>query len=278
MNKRIMGFLVGAIGLAGATTLSLSGASCSQPAIACVVGHGSFYARYTLISSTGTGCDQLKGDEVGFSTYLAPNADKSLADYDNRSIAVQSLELGSLRQQWEVLQGPDNYDRENNKAYAFGKYSSAPDDNNICYAGGAGGTPALAPAELNLPEVTTMDDEGNMETEPARHVRQEWKNIRVYVTADAPGTQAVGEMTYEDVLLGCSATYSFIALYPAHYCGVDHDGDAATDDVPSEDECNPKADPSKGRVFGSGINPDFKVRCDPEVLYCVLADKSLAAP
>jgi len=276
MNKRIMGFLVGALGLAGTTTLALSGASCSQPSISCVVGHGAFYARYTLISSTGTGCDQLTGDEIGMSTFLAPNADKSLANYDARSLAVQSSTLGGLRQEWEGLLGSE-YDRETNKAYGFGPYSSKPDDRNLCYAGGANGTAALAPAELDLPEVMTMDEDGNPVTVPAQHVRQEWKNIRVYVTADVPGTQAVGEMTYEDVLAGCSATYSFVALYPAVYCGVDHDDDPMTPDAVDEDACNPKADPAKGRVFGSGINPDFKVRCDPEVLYCVLADKALPA-
>jgi hypothetical protein len=277
MNKRIMGFVVSAVGLAGAITLSLSGASCSQPAISCVVGHGAFYARYTLISSTGTGCDKLLGDDIGMSTFLAPNADKSLANYDARSLAVQSSTLGQLRQEWEVLQGTD-FDRKANKAFALGQYSSAPDDDDICYAGGANKTPALSVAELNLPEVMTEDKDGNPVTVPAQHVRQEWRNIRVYVTAGAPGTQAVGEMTYEDVLAGCSATYSFIALYPSVYCGADKDKNPMTPDVVDEDACNPKADPSKGRVFGSGINPDFKVRCDPEVLHCVLADKSLAAP
>lgn len=275
MNKRIMRFLVGAAGLAGATVLSLAGASCSQPSISCVVGHGAFYARYTLVSQTGTGCGDLTGDDIGMSTYLAPNADKSLANYDSRSLAVQSSLLGDLRQTWEGLQGPD-YDVVNNKAYAFGAYTSKPDDGNICYAGGANGTAALVPAELNLPEVTVTEDDGTMTTTPAQHVRQEWKNIRVYVTADVPGTQAVGEMTYEDVTAGCSATYTFVALYPSVYCGLDDDEDPMTPDIVDEEACNPVADPSKGRVFGSGINPDFKVRCDPQVLHCVLADKSLA--
>lgn len=279
MKKRIMGLLVGAVGIAGGTALALSGVSCSQPSISCVVGHGAFYARYELVSSTGMGCEGVLGDEIGMSTFLAPNADKSLADYNARSIAIQSSTLGTVLQDSEALGVPDTA----NKAYAFGMYSSTPDDKNICYAGGANGMAALSVAEQNIPEVMTEDDEGNPVTIPAQHLRQTWRNIKVYVTAGAPGTQAVGEMVYEDVIAGCSATYRFNALYPSVYCGmeVDADGDPETTDditeVASDDLCNPKADPSKGRVFGSGINPDFKVRCDPEVLHCVLAEPSKAA-
>jgi hypothetical protein len=39
---------------------------------------------------------------------------------------------------------------------------------------------------------------------------------------------------------------------------------------PDQTLCDPKADPASGRVFGSGINPDFKTVCHPEYVHCVL--------
>jgi hypothetical protein len=39
---------------------------------------------------------------------------------------------------------------------------------------------------------------------------------------------------------------------------------------PDQTLCDPKADPASGRVFGSGINPDFKTVCHPEYIHCVL--------
>jgi hypothetical protein len=61
---------------------------------------------------------------------------------------------------------------------------------------------------------------------------------------------------------------------------ADDDGKAGPD-VDVDDEvvlsydaddanCDPKADPAAGRVFGSGINPDFTTFCHPELLHCML--------
>jgi len=41
---------------------------------------------------------------------------------------------------------------------------------------------------------------------------------------------------------------------------------------PDNAACDPKADPASGRVFGSGINPDFQVYCHPEYVHCVLKE------
>jgi len=41
---------------------------------------------------------------------------------------------------------------------------------------------------------------------------------------------------------------------------------------PDNAACDPKADPANGRVFGSGINPDFKTYCHPEYVHCVLQE------
>jgi len=277
MKHRIHGLLAGAMGLASAAFFALSGASCSQPAIQCVAGHGPFYAKYELVGGDAA-CLGLDGEEIGLSTFLAPNADGSLADYSKRTIAIQSTTMGDLVRDREGA-GFTLSERED-KAYAYGDYTTDPDANNICYAGGANGTAALAAADVNIPEFDTgeVDDMGNPVLLPAVHLRQEWKNIKVYVTAGVPGTQAVGEMHFEDVLAGCQADYKFVALFPAVFCGaeVDTDGDGEPDSyAPDDTLCLPDPDPAVGRVFGSGINPDFETTCDPDLLYCVLTSAPL---
>lgn len=277
MRHRISGFLAGVAGLASAAFFALSGASCSQPAIQCVAGHGPFIAQYKLVSGTGS-CAELKGEEIGLSTFLAPNADKTLADYSKRTIAIQSTTFGDIFGTYNG--GVDNADMttpaitDDEKPYAIGTYTTDPDDNNICFAGGFDVGP-MADIEINVPDTYVGDDKMGMPiVEPALHVKQSWKNVKVYVTAAVPGTQAVGEMHYEDVLEGCTADYKFVALNPAVYCeGSDAEGNPTG--MPDDTLCDPNPDPDHGRVYGSGINPDFKTRCDPDLLYCVLTETPL---
>ncbi len=297
MKHRIHSLLVGAMGLASAAFFAFSGVSCSQPTIQCVAGRGPFFATYELVSGDAA-CyrdasgAEIKGEDIGLSTFLAPNADKTLADYDDRSIAVQSTTLGQLARDRDGAGSVLGTD----KPYALGKYTTNPDANNLCYAGGAVGTAALVGADMDVEAFDTgeVDAMGNPVFLPAFHYRQEWSNLKVYVTAGVPGTQAVGNMRFEDVDAGCSAEYKFIALFPSVYCGMDidvdddnnPDTDAANDDAdPDTDDpqttvadnlaCSPEADPSVGRTFGSGINPDFKVTCDPVLLHCVLTEPPL---
>ncbi|MDI1448790.1 hypothetical protein [Polyangium sp. 6x1] len=287
MKHRIHSVLVGAMGLASAAFFAFSGASCSQPTIQCVVSHYPFFAKYELVSGDEA-CLGLKGEDIGMSTYLAPNADKTLADYNDRSVAIQSSTLGLLARDREGA----GYDLGKDKPFAFGKYTTNPDANNLCYAGGANGSAALASADMNIEAFDTgeVDAMGNPVILPAMHLQQEWRNIKVYVTAGAPGTQVVGDMVFRDVMAGCEATYKFIALSPSVPCGIDVDDDnnpktdAANDDAdPANDDpqvpldllCDSEAHPDQGIAIGSGINPDFPVRCDPETLHCILSGDPL---
>jgi hypothetical protein len=61
---------------------------------------------------------------------------------------------------------------------------------------------------------------------------------------------------------GCSATYSVVAVYPAASC-------ADADGKPDERLCATEANPAAGIAYGSGINPDYAVACDPDLLTCV---------
>jgi hypothetical protein len=314
MKQRIHDALLGLVGLAGIAFFALSGASCEAPGMTCAAGHGPFFVKYKLTSGDEA-CLGMTGDEVGFNTYLTPvgrtevkddtgkviavNSDS--ADYNTRNIAIQSDYMGG---QYRALV-PVNVvpPAGSGVPYAFGPYTSKPDDGDLCYAGGGGGTAALAAAEFNFPG-DPMDP-----MDPGVHLRQEWSDVSLFVTANVPGTQVAGKMKFEDVVAGCSAEYTFYGLYPSIYCGedvmgqADNDGDPSTpvendtdddedpmtpvtddDGMPGPDMdaeevigvkavdlyCDAKGDPASGRL-GSGINPDFKTICDPVDFHCVVA-------
>jgi hypothetical protein len=65
------------------------------------------------------------------------------------------------------------------------------------------------------------------------------------------------------VMDACEADYTSQALTPSVFCGVD-------------DDCNPLAEPDKGRAVGSGLNPDFAIACikDDWVITYVTGDPS----
>lgn len=333
MKHRVHKFLAGLASLGTLALFGMTGASCEQSPIQCTVGHGTYIAKYTLVSGDDA-CYGLPAEEIAMSTYLGDNGDGT-ANYGVRKLSVQSDTMGNTFRGYEVANGklavedkfldPKGEWRKTNTAYGFGEYTTEPDGNEICYAGG-GGVSDLSVAEFNFPDVDKVGTDGKPVKKSAVHYKQTWKNLKLHVTADAPGTQAVGTMVFEDVLAGCTAEYSFFALFPAVYCGedvmgqvdndgdpntpdandTDDDGDAATpvnndkddDDDPAtpvdnddadpsapdvdadEEEyirtdavdayCDPKSDPANGRPFGSGINPDFKTVCDPNIFYCQL--------
>jgi hypothetical protein len=252
--------VISVVGVAMAASV-FAGASCSQPAIQCVVGHGPYAAKYELVEGTGS-CAGLIGEEIGLATYLQPTADRESADYDKRRISVQSATFGGLFQERDGLGAG-----EEDKPYALGDLTVDPNEKELCFAGGAAGTSALAPAEMDVPEAETTDDDGNPVTLPARHLRQTWEDLSIYVTAAVPGTQMTGTMTYEDLIEGCKATYRVVALFPAVPC-------ANAMGQPDDATCDPTGSAEEGRT-GSGINPDFKVKCDPQLLYCVLDETPL---
>ncbi len=104
-------------------------------------------------------------------------------------------------------------------------------------------------------------------------VKYEWTDVKVYVTAAAQGTQFSGHLKYtEDA---CVAEYNVAGVWPSVDCSVEKevdDGMGGTKTILVADAslCCPSADPLGGRAVGSSINPDFPVKCDPNLLVCVL--------
>ncbi len=53
-------------------------------------------------------------------------------------------------------------------------------------------------------------------------LKVEWSNVKVYVTAKAPGTQFTADMTYSETIDGvsCTAKYRAVGIWPVVDCGV----------------------------------------------------------
>lgn len=290
MKQRIHDALLSLIGVAGIAFFALSGASCETPTMQCTAGHGPFFVKYTKTSGDDA-CYGLTGEEVGFSTYLTVKGRTEVkddtgkviavnsqgADYNIRNIAIQSTTMGSTYNSKVPLSKvpPDG----SGAPYAFGPFASNPDAGDICYAGGINGTAALASAEINFPDDMI-------------HLRQEWSDIRLYVTTNVPGTQVAGKMKFEDVVAGCSAEYTFFGMYPAVPCGddvmgqVDNDMDPTTpvendtdDDMdpmtPVGNDKDDDGDPMTPVTDDDGMpGPDVDmdeeeyIRTDPNDIYC----------
>ncbi|HYO68409.1 MAG TPA: hypothetical protein VEU33_20240 [Archangium sp.] len=147
-----------------------------------------------------------------------------------------------------------------------------------------------APGPDNYCEVPRFDNETRLELRakasgaPGLSLTYAWSNVRIYNTPEIPGTLFVADLTYTEN--GCQADYKVKGIWPVVSCwkevevDTDANGDGKKDKVrvPDEPKCDPNPDPSVGRLRGSGINPSFDVKCDPDALICVLKDPSAAFP
>lgn len=244
MHKDAMKRLFGST-LALTTLLTLL-PSCDQPKASCTAGVGAFAAKYTLQKMGGGACDNLKGEIIGLAKYNPlKEGEETVQDLTKASLVIRTSKIGNLA----LAPGAPSVDDADALVSTGDFNSTTPDDDDVC------SVPELSPAEFNQ--------------EPNTHIKYEWSKIRLLVTAAYPGTQMVGEFTYTEG--DCTASYSVIGLWPGVACeGKNAEGKPSG--LPDEALCDPKADPASGRATGSGINPDLKsrVKCDPELLLCVL--------
>ncbi len=282
MKINTLGWLLAVTALASATTI----VACSQAAVQCQAGHTGlglapvdlgFTTRYYPVGTPGAAC-VLPGDLIGFETYHPPGGgeDGTQPDFSVPSgVAFKTNALGDLIAAMadKGSVDPEGTNHENDDgthvlakhpAYSLGKFSTIEPVDDFCKVD------APAPAVQEFPRVAAsgMDPEV-----PAMSVKYEWTDVKVYVTASAQGTQFSGHLKYtEDA---CVAEYNVAGVWPTVPCGVDKDvddgmGGTKTISVPEDSLCCPSADPLGGRIVGSGINPDFPVKCDPNLLRCVL--------
>lgn len=231
--------------LASAALLLVLGASCTQPRMNCTTAHTNYAAKYTLKSGDpNSPCGQLKGDLLNMQTYFATGGLNGTPKFSEPSVAIRT-DI-SVYANFDPADYPveiPGYNYDYHAANSLGKFASGePDASDFCTA------KDMAPSVIAIPELpayTIPDDPETPdvdETEmvpatPPLTLRHEWTKARWLVTPDAQGTQFDGTVKFTQD--GCTAEYDVVALSPAIPCTAD-------------DECK----------AGSGINPDFAVRCD----------------
>jgi hypothetical protein len=214
--------------------------SCGQPPVSCTVSTFVGYAaKYQLVEGTGS-CAERSGDVLGLAAYNPEKKDQYdnvVPNLDAVSLAIRSATLGGLHAFAKDEGVVDT--TEGNKPHAFGAFTSAFPQNDIC-------TAELDPARVDL-EAIELDEEQDPE-DPDDDIEQDavaqgetWQDVQVYVTAANLGTQMKGRYTVTDDVEGCSATYDVLAIFPAVFCeDIVAQGDPL--DIVSIDDSEP-ADP-----------------------------------
>lgn len=258
--KNVLSKGVAVASLAGVSAFGMT--ACEQVGAACQTAHGDFAVKLFLKSGTGE-CSQEAGGVFGVNSYNYPTSDGKRPDLSRGSVAIQAEALGVLVDDAEIRLGelPDPA----NKPYAKGDWSGGEPVGGVCTL------PTMSDAVQNLPALEavpddpeTPDDDESLPAEPAKAFKYAWSNVQFTVSPAATGTAFLGTLEYTKD--GCTATYEAWGLYPAVFCG-DAEGN------PIDKFCEAEADPENGFPLGSGINPDFKVHCDPDLLLCMLTDR-----
>lgn len=239
--------------------LLLLGGSCTQPTMNCTTAHLTYGAKYELTSGDpNSPCGQHKGDILGMQTYFEPGGLNGTPKFNEPSAAIRTqyagLILDNALNYPEEVPGFTGMEGVEHMANALAEFDRGqPNDDDFCTID------KMAPAVVDLPELplipgtpAVVDDPNTPEDEtaeevpevpatPPKLVRHEWSNVRWLVNPDAQGTQFEADLKFTED--GCTAEYHVVAVSPAIPCMTD-------------DDCT-KA--------GSGLNPDFAVRCDPEI-------------
>ena len=265
MMMKIIGKGALAAALVGGLLASTYG--CDQPKPKCAAGRSAFIGVYKNTSG-GADCAKLKGDTLGISTYNAPGKEGK-PNLDVASIAIQSELLGTLVAD-SAAAGAEDKD-PTHKPYALGFFTTAEPEGDFCTV------PSLTVATQSIPAIAE-DKDNEVEAAPATTVSYTWANAKFYTTPSALGTQFTADLTINTDGQACG--YSVLGLSPAVPCGKDDP--ASTEDkplpqLPDDSACAPESDEDAGRPTGSGINPDFPTRCDPELLFCVLTKDTIPA-
>lgn len=102
-------------------------------------------------------------------------------------------------------------------------------------------------------EMVTLAD-GGTQTFPAATYKTEFTDFNIITSTKVPGTAFTANIKVTEG--SCVADYKAVGFWPPIECS-------------SEADCDPNADLDAGRIFGSGINPDFKPKCDMDLGVCV---------
>jgi hypothetical protein len=262
MTKNILA--KGALAVAVVGGLLASTYGCDQPKPKCAAGRGAFIAVYKPVSGPPS-CADLKGEKLGFATYNPVGPDEGKPNLNVASIAIESESLGTLV---DTAAGAGAADKDpTHKPYGLGFFSTSEPEGDFCVV------PTLTVATQSIPEVKA-DPDNEIEASPATIVSYGWSNVRLYVTSAAQGTQFTADLTLTTDGVACG--YKVLGMYPYVDCSKPNPADKKKP-LTDEGACAPDADEDAGRPTGSGINPDFPTRCDPDLFACVLTKDVLPA-
>ncbi|RKH06942.1 hypothetical protein D7X32_03640 [Corallococcus carmarthensis] len=236
------------------------GACGSEPEAECVVARavsdgstGSFAATYQLKPGQNPDgvCARLKPESLGLQKFFSQ--DPAAPD----TVGVRSARLGKLLEDFASRLSEDS----KASATAVGPLASAtPGADHFC------SVPELTPTRLDV-AASVAPDGGAL---PAQDYGYAWSNLRIYNTPEIPGTQFTADLVYTEN--GCTAEYTVKGIWPVVKC------QNSKTKLPDETLCDPYADYDAGRLRGSGINPLFPVKCDPDAFICVLTGEVPSAP
>jgi hypothetical protein len=281
-------------------------ASCSdQPKPKCSASRGDFAAVYTLVSGTGD-CSMLTGDVLSVQAYNPPQSSSDQnPNYDKATIAIQPSAITGL------LGGLATDPNADDHPYGIGDFStSTPGDDGFCVAPTLAPAKLRLPAvpadatmcppvdampavdvtyaftnvrvyntanaqgnELSADLAYTTIDASGMTCFATYHVRGLYPAFPCGVDIPAAGDDGGGAEAAAPTDDGATAEAG----------GDDAGGDAgpAADEAGAASDCDagapaPPAAPQMPSndlctAAGTGINPDFAVACDPNLLMCVLA-------
>ncbi|RYZ39735.1 MAG: hypothetical protein EOO71_18815 [Myxococcaceae bacterium] len=244
-------------GLAAAVVTA--GACGSEPVAPCVVARavsegstGSFATTYELKAGQNPdlACARLKPESLGLQKFFSQ--DPKAPD----TVGVRSTRLGNLLRDFASRVSAES----KASAAAVGPFASeTPGEDHFCTV------PQLTPTRLDVAEALAPD--GGLL--PAQAFGYTWSNLRIYNTPEIPGTQFTSDLVYTEN--GCTAEYAVKGIWPVVTC-------QGADGGPDDAKCDPYADFDAGRLRGSGINPLFPVKCDPDARICVLTGEVPSAP
>lgn len=236
------------------------GACGSEPEPECVVARavsdgstGSFAATYQLKAGQNPDllCSRLKPEPLGLQKFFSP------APEAPDTVGVRSARLGKLLEDFASRLSADS----TASATAVGAFASTtPGADHFC------AVPELTPTRLEVAAAQASDGG----TLPAQDYGYAWSNLRIYNTPEIPGTQFTADLVYTEN--GCTAAYAVKGIWPVVKC------QNSKTKLPDDALCDPYPDYDAGRLRGSGINPLFPVKCDPDALICVLTGEVPSAP
>lgn len=188
------------------------------------------------------------GVELNDGTPVDP--DTGTVTYDPGDGGTESFDVDLANECGEVPESiarVDPSDPDGKKLNAIGEMPQFP-TNGVCTVSNFTGGVQNFQAE----DLTLVD--GTMKTLDAATFKVEFENFNIITTTKVPGTAFTSTIKYTEGT--CSATFKALGFWPEVHCTADLD-------------CDPNADLDAGRLLGSGLNPDFKSKCDTVREVCV---------